>query len=415
MQARSNATSQLVASTPSAPVIRPTPPETQLVPPRPSALATPPRPSPAPAPRRWVRDTPPETAPENAIQTVHEYRQAPGTSGWVGINAFSQPVPPMAPVPSPPPLDPGASDPVVRRAVVALSASMGNRRMSFQFAVRQPAHVQDSPAGAPPGGFLPGYGRGSSIVMLDEHGSVIASGTSIESLAESIVTRGSGRVDAASVPVSRVEMLARLSALQAFLRSIGDGIEADAPRGMTQDAIEKNTMTTQLTELPPASADDSQRQCMICLDDFKLGETVRTLPCFHRYHKGCVDNWLQRSCACPLCKHDVADTGEGEETSSSSAPPQVAQPDGAPPSSSAPTQVAEPNGAPPSSSAPTQVAEPNGIPPSSSAPTQVAEPDGAPSSSSAPTHVTEPHCAPEDAVLVSDVVEFHSDEEDEEE
>ena len=31
------------------------------------------------------------------------------------------------------------------------------------------------------------------------------------------------------------------------------------------------------------------------------GELVRTLPCFHLYHQGCVDTWLVRRDSCPVC------------------------------------------------------------------------------------------------------------------
>ena len=36
-----------------------------------------------------------------------------------------------------------------------------------------------------------------------------------------------------------------------------------------------------------------ETQCKICLEDFDDGDDLRTLPCCHRYHKLCIDNWLQ--------------------------------------------------------------------------------------------------------------------------
>ena len=37
------------------------------------------------------------------------------------------------------------------------------------------------------------------------------------------------------------------------------------------------------------------------------GELVRTLPCFHLYHKDCVDTWLLRRDSCPVCLLHVED------------------------------------------------------------------------------------------------------------
>ncbi|OAD07899.1 hypothetical protein MUCCIDRAFT_104849 [Mucor lusitanicus CBS 277.49] len=45
--------------------------------------------------------------------------------------------------------------------------------------------------------------------------------------------------------------------------------------------------------------------CVICLDEFALGDQVRKLPCGHEYH--CEYPWLTiKSASCPLCKHDCA-------------------------------------------------------------------------------------------------------------
>lgn len=54
-----------------------------------------------------------------------------------------------------------------------------------------------------------------------------------------------------------------------------------------------------------SSASGEHRSCSICIQDFEAGEEQKTLPCFHRFHKGCIDGWLHRKGICPLCKHRV--------------------------------------------------------------------------------------------------------------
>ena len=38
---------------------------------------------------------------------------------------------------------------------------------------------------------------------------------------------------------------------------------------------------------------DAKLQCNICMEDFQLDESVRTLPCKHFYHPVCISTWLQ--------------------------------------------------------------------------------------------------------------------------
>jgi hypothetical protein len=54
---------------------------------------------------------------------------------------------------------------------------------------------------------------------------------------------------------------------------------------------------------------DNKETCSVCLQDFAESETVRTLPCLHHFHLGCVDPWLKQKgrnlAACPVCKTKV--------------------------------------------------------------------------------------------------------------
>ena len=47
------------------------------------------------------------------------------------------------------------------------------------------------------------------------------------------------------------------------------------------------------------------RECVICMVEFLIGESVRYLPCLHIYHVSCIDDWLMRSFTCPSCMEPV--------------------------------------------------------------------------------------------------------------
>lgn len=46
-------------------------------------------------------------------------------------------------------------------------------------------------------------------------------------------------------------------------------------------------------------------KCMVCMEEFADGETLRSLPCLHRYHQNCIDQWLVRCATCPICKQNI--------------------------------------------------------------------------------------------------------------
>jgi len=45
-------------------------------------------------------------------------------------------------------------------------------------------------------------------------------------------------------------------------------------------------------------------RCPICIVEYEIGDQVRTLPCHHAYHTGCIDKWLNEHVKCPICKKD---------------------------------------------------------------------------------------------------------------
>lgn len=74
------------------------------------------------------------------------------------------------------------------------------------------------------------------------------------------------------------------------------------------EAVVVDCATTATAVLSPAPSEEeasSMDSCSICLDDYGRADKLRCLPCLHRYHAECIDDWLSRSSVCPNCNVDV--------------------------------------------------------------------------------------------------------------
>lgn len=63
-----------------------------------------------------------------------------------------------------------------------------------------------------------------------------------------------------------------------------------------------------IQHLPSGAYDGAARknkECVICMIEFTVGDRVRYLPCLHTYHTECIDDWLMRSFICPSCMEPV--------------------------------------------------------------------------------------------------------------
>ena len=48
--------------------------------------------------------------------------------------------------------------------------------------------------------------------------------------------------------------------------------------------------------------------CSICLEDYESGEKIKFLRCGHRYHLGCINQWLSSPHKkCPECRASVGE------------------------------------------------------------------------------------------------------------
>ena len=42
--------------------------------------------------------------------------------------------------------------------------------------------------------------------------------------------------------------------------------------------------------------------CVICNEEYKVGEMIATMECKHSYHEDCIMKWLPQNDTCPICR-----------------------------------------------------------------------------------------------------------------
>lgn len=53
--------------------------------------------------------------------------------------------------------------------------------------------------------------------------------------------------------------------------------------------------------------DDSDETCLICTQEFRVGDSCRLLPCDHLFHVTCIDRWFSSHNKCPTCRYDLSE------------------------------------------------------------------------------------------------------------
>ncbi|CAI8588540.1 unnamed protein product [Vicia faba] len=81
-------------------------------------------------------------------------------------------------------------------------------------------------------------------------------------------------------------------------------VQSQMGAGLSGDSVAKIPKIKITADNVDASGE--KVSCSVCLQDFQLGETVRSLPhCHHMFHLPCIDMWLLRHGSCPLCRRDL--------------------------------------------------------------------------------------------------------------
>ncbi|KAI3808388.1 hypothetical protein L1987_24338 [Smallanthus sonchifolius] len=97
----------------------------------------------------------------------------------------------------------------------------------------------------------------------------------------------------------------QMGAVETSFEEVHNIFDIGGSKGLPEYSVEK---IPKITVTSDNILDDSGEQvsCSVCLQDFQLGETVRSLPqCHHMFHLPCIDKWLVRHGSCPLCRRDL--------------------------------------------------------------------------------------------------------------
>ncbi|KAG1331126.1 Receptor homology region, transmembrane domain- and RING domain-containing protein 5 [Cocos nucifera] len=203
---------------------------------------------------------------------------------------------------------------------------VNDSRSSFALIIRGRCHFDEKVRNAQNAGF-----KAAVIYNNEDHGLVSAIGGSPDGITISAVfiSKASGEAlreysghtdmelrilpriknsEWSILAISCISLLAMSAVLATCFfvrRQYGgqEGPEASQIYGMSSrlvEAIPSLIFTSALED------NCTSQTCAICLEDYKVGEKLRVLPCHHKFHAVCVDSWLTTwRTFCPVCKQDA--------------------------------------------------------------------------------------------------------------
>ena len=94
--------------------------------------------------------------------------------------------------------------------------------------------------------------------------------------------------------------------MQQFLAGVGRGMRQHRIINMRINLRHRNESLRRLMpNLIKSIYASESRECPICYDDIKSGDTVLSLFCFHLFHAECIECCLETSTKCPVCSLDL--------------------------------------------------------------------------------------------------------------
>nr|CAC81897.1 NEP1-interacting protein [Arabidopsis thaliana] len=125
-------------------------------------------------------------------------------------------------------------------------------------------------------------------------------------LIDVIVSLISGRLVRERIgPAMLSAVQSQMGAVDSTFEELSSIFDTGGSKGLTGDLVDK-IPKIKITGKNNLDAFGNKDSCSGCLQDFQLGETVRSLPhCHPMFHLPCIDNWLFRHGSCPMCRRDL--------------------------------------------------------------------------------------------------------------
>jgi RING-like zinc finger len=87
-------------------------------------------------------------------------------------------------------------------------------------------------------------------------------------------------------------------------------VPPDAREAIVKEIFARRRHIEEASPITICAEDSAGELCAICLEVVANGSFCRQLPCGHRFHADCIDNWVLQSCGgqfekvarCPVCK-----------------------------------------------------------------------------------------------------------------
>ncbi|CAL5098370.1 unnamed protein product [Urochloa decumbens] len=67
--------------------------------------------------------------------------------------------------------------------------------------------------------------------------------------------------------------------------------------------------------------EEGEACCAVCLEGYAAGDALRTMPCAHAFHAGCIVEWLSFGPFCPLCRFRLPTQAEEDDAAQAQQPP----------------------------------------------------------------------------------------------
>ena len=93
------------------------------------------------------------------------------------------------------------------------------------------------------------------------------------------------------------------NSLENSLNNSLDNVFNDDLDGGLDDDIIETYPTSKIKNINNLSED--KKKCLICLENFKIGENSIILPCIHIFHSECIKKWMKSKNVCPICKSKI--------------------------------------------------------------------------------------------------------------